>query len=131
MNCPKELLYTKMHEWVRKTNDKNFVVGITDYAQSNLGELVFVELPEKDESIHAMDEVCVVESVKSASDVYAPLSGKITKVNSDLLEAPSLVNKNPYDDGWLYEVAASDESELKDLMSADDYENYLKDLEEA
>lgn len=130
MEYPEDLMYNKTHEWVRKENDGSYVVGITDYAQYSLGELVYIELPEEGESVHATDEVCVVESVKSASDVYSPMSGKIKKVNEDLKDAPSLLNKNPYDDGWLYSLEPKDETELKSLMTSEEYRNYIAELEE-
>src|SRR5688500_5881785 len=95
---PLELRYTQTHEWVRVEDDGMLVVGITDYAQSQLGELVFVDLPEMGAEVNATDEVCVVESVKAASDIYSPVSGRIVEVNEDLEEAPSLVNSDPYGD---------------------------------
>lgn len=126
---PKELLYTQTHEWIRLEEDNTAVVGITDHAQSLLGELVFVELPDLEIDIHASDDICVVESVKAASDVYSPLTGKIIAVNEDLEEAPSLVNKDPYGDGWLFKVAYTDKSEIKDLLDADSYASVMEEEE--
>lgn len=119
---PKELLYTPTHEWIRVEEDGTAVIGITDHAQALLGELVFVELPDIGIDVHASDEVCVVESVKSASDVYCPLTGRILAVNEDLEEAPSLVNKDPYEDGWLFKVSIEDPDELKEFLDADEYQ---------
>lgn len=127
---PKELQYTQTHEWIRVEEDGNIVVGITEHAQSQLGELVFIELPDIGIRIHASDEVCVVESVKAASDVYSPLSGKIIAINEDLEESPSLVNSDPYGDGWLFRLEPLDPEEFNDLLDADRYEQYLEEDED-
>lgn len=118
---PNELRYTRTHEWVRVEDDGTVVVGITDHAQSTLGELVFVDLPDVDHIGHAGDDVCVVESVKAASDIYMPISGKIIAVNNDLEEAPSLINSDPYGDGWLFKVQPIDIEEFSELLDADAY----------
>lgn len=118
-----DCLYAKTHEWVRVDGDIA-VCGISDYAQSELGELVFVELPELGEEVKADDDVCVVESVKSASDVYTPVSGTIVEVNEVLLDKPNLLNESPYDDGWLYKIRLDDEecdTDLATLLSAESY----------
>lgn len=123
---PEELRYTQTHEWVRLEEDGSVVVGVTEHAQSQLGELVFVDLPDVNGKVSASDEVCVVESVKATSDIYAPVSGRITEINEDLEEAPSLVNSDPYGDGWLFRLDPSDPDELEDLLDANDYAEYLE-----
>lgn len=127
---PNELRYTRTHEWIRVEEDGNVVVGITDHAQFSLGELVFVDLPEVDHIAHAGDDVCVVESVKAASDVYCPVSGKIIAVNEDLEDAPSLVNKDPYGDGWLFKVQPVDTDEYSELLDADSYSEIMEEDED-
>jgi len=123
---PSELYYTASHEWVRLENNVA-VIGITDHAQSLLGELVFVDLPDLNADVHASDEVCVVESVKAASDVYSPLSGKIIAINEELEESPSLVNKDPYGDGWLFKISVGDHAELEDLLDAESYQEAIEE----
>ena len=118
---PTELKYTKSHEWIRQEADGTVTIGITDHAQELLGDLVFVELPEAGSDINAEDAVCVVESVKAASDVYMPISGEITEVNEVLNDAPETINDSPFDDGWLFKVKPSADVELEDLMDADAY----------
>ncbi len=117
---PKDLYYLASHEWV-KMEDGVAIVGISDFAQSELGDVVFVELPESGSEVSANDQVSVVESVKTASDIYAPLSGEIVAINEDLEGTPELVNSNPYDGGWLFKIKISDESELSSLLNAEDY----------
>jgi len=119
---PGELRYLSSHEWARLEDDGVTVtVGITDHAQDLLGDVVFVELPEVGAELDAGDEAAVVESVKAASDVYAPVSGEVVEVNEALEDSPELVNSDPYDDGWFFKVKASDLDELESLLSADDY----------
>jgi glycine cleavage system H protein len=120
---PSELKYTKSHEWVRDENDGTVTVGITDHAQELLGDLVFVELPEVGSEMSAEDAVCVVESVKAASDVYMPVSGEVVAVNADLADAPETINDSPYDDGWLIRIKLSNPDEIDDLMDSDSYES--------
>lgn len=120
-DVPADLKYTKTHEWLRSEGDGSITVGITDHAQELLGDMVFVELPEVGREVSAEEECAVVESVKAASDVYAPISGKITEVNGTLGESPELVNKEPYEGGWLFRMRASDEEELKNLLDAEEY----------
>ena len=120
---PSELKYTKSHEWVRDENDGTVTVGITDHAQELLGDLVFVELPEVGSEMSAEDAVCVVESVKAASDVYMPVSGEVVAVNADLADAPETINDSPYDDGWLIKIKLSNPDEIDDLMDSDSYES--------
>jgi glycine cleavage system H protein len=126
-NLPEELKYTKTHEWVRQEceNSNVLVVGITDHAQQLLGDMVFVELPEVGEAVDSGDELGVVESVKAASDFYAPVSGKIIATNDDLQDSPALVNSDPYGDGWLIKIEMSNSEEFDELMSSEDYEDML------
>lgn len=119
---PKELRYSDSHEWVRVDDDDIVTVGITDHAQSQLGDLVFVELPDADAHIEAGDEAAVVESVKTAADVYSPVTGEVIEVNEALQNDPALVNHDPYGDGWLFRVKADDIDELKTLLDAESYE---------
>ena len=125
---PDELRYTESHEWIRKENKDIFTIGITDHAQEQLGDLVFVELPKMDIHVDIGDEVGVVESVKTAVDVYSPLTGEIVAVNEEALQRePALVNRDPYGDGWLYRIKIEDESELDNLLSANDYEAKIRE----
>lgn len=118
---PEDLYYASTHEWVRVDENSVATVGITDFAQSELGDVVFVELPETGTQVAAKDEASVVESVKTASDIYAPVSGEVVAVNEQLQDAPELINSAPYDDGWLFKIKLDDEDELKDLLSAEEY----------
>ncbi len=121
----KDLLYTESHEWLEQQDDGNWRVGITDHAQAQLGELVFVELPAQGDELSQGDAIGVVESVKAASDIYAPVSGEVTAVNSDLEDSPDLVNTDCYGDGWLFAINVSDESELDDLLDAEAYSEFI------
>ncbi|MDF3030617.1 MAG: gcvH [Moraxellaceae bacterium] len=118
---PSELKYAPTHEWVRVEGDVA-TVGITDHAQDALGDLVYIELPEVGDTVAAQDEAGVVESVKAASDIYAPVSGEIIAVNDALADSPEIVNGDPYHDGWMYKIRLSDPAELEDLLSAEDYD---------
>ncbi|QCP60685.1 glycine cleavage system protein GcvH [Pantoea sp. SO10] len=120
-NVPNELKYRDSHEWVRKEADGTFTVGITAHAQELLGDMVFVDLPDVGATFSAGDDCAVAESVKAASDIYAPLSGEIVAVNDNLGDSPELVNSAPYADGWLFRIKASDESELDAMLDADAY----------
>ena len=122
----KNLLYTKDHEWI-KVEGNIATVGITAHASESLGELVYVELPSVDDEISIKDSFVVVESSKSASDVYAPVSGKVIEANDSLVDEPDSVNKSPYDNGWLVKIEFADESELSDYMDELGYEEYLKE----
>lgn len=122
---PSELRYTKSHEWIRRMEDGHFEVGITDHAQDQLGDMVFVELPEVGGTINTGDECAVVESVKAASDVYAPLNGEIVEINTDLEDNPGLVNQSPYADGWLYRLMPDDADDWNELLDADAYQELL------
>ena len=121
-NIPKELRYSTSHEWVRPEGNGVFTVGITDHAQELLGDMVFVDLPDVDDEVSTGDDVAVAEPVKAASDVYAPITGKVVEVNEELDDSPELVNSDPYGDGWLYKIQAEDEGEVNDLMDAEGYE---------
>lgn len=118
---PSELRYTKSHEWIRSMEDGHVEVGITDHAQEMLGDMVFVELPEVGSTLGGGDDCAVVESVKAASDVYAPLSGEIVEINDLLQDAPETVNNDPYGDGWLFRMSLSVEGELDELLDAEAY----------
>ena len=126
-NIPDDLKYASSHEWVRMNEDGTATVGISDHAQDALGDIVFVELPEVGITVNAKEEVAVVESVKAASDIYSPVSGEIVAVNEALVDAPETVNSAPYEDGWFFKVAVSDESELAELMDADAYSDHIED----
>jgi len=121
---PKSLRYSDSHEWVRDEEDC-FTVGITDHAQELLGDLVYVELPEVGTTVSLGDQAGVVESVKAASDIYSPLSGEIIEVNEALNRSPEIVNSDPYLEGWLFRMKASNPDELDDLMDADDYQSCI------
>ncbi len=118
MNFPKELLYSESHEWIQKLDNGNARVGLTDFAQHELGDLVFVNLPQPGDSMDVGDSFCDVESVKAVSDVYSPLTGTVAAVNEELLDAPQLINESPYE-AWLVEVESVEE--YGELMDADAY----------
>lgn len=120
MDFPNELKYTEDHEWV-KVNGDEVTCGITDFAQSELGDIVFVELPQVGDEVAQKKACAVVESVKTASDIFAPVSGKITRVNDGVSQNPADVNASPYEKGWLFAIEISNPDELKSLLSADDY----------
>ena len=124
---PDNLKYAASHEWVRLEEDGTATVGISNHAQDALGDIVFVELPEVGATVHAKDEVAVVESVKAASDVYSPISGEIIATNETLADAPETVNAVPYDDGWFYKIKLSDELELDELMDAEAYSDHCEE----
>ena len=126
-NIPEDLKYAKSHEWVKVDDDGVATVGISDHAQDALGDIVFVELPEPGATIIAKDEVAVVESVKAASDIYAPVSGEVVAVNESLVDVPETVNSSPYDNGWFFKVKLSDEDELAELLDADAYREHCDD----
>lgn len=126
MNVPNELSYTKEHEWILVEGDEA-IVGVTDHAQSELGDVVFVELPEKGSNYSAGDSFGSVESVKAVSEIYLPVSGEIVKVNRKLEDSPESINEDPYGEGWIVRVRIDDADELDDLMSSEEYLNYLKE----
>ena len=121
------LKFSKEHEWISVDGDEG-TVGISNYAQEALGDVVFVELPEAGAMISKGDEVAVVESVKAASEIYSPVSGRISAVNSRLETDPSIVNSSPFDDGWFFKIKIGDPGELDGLMDESGYEAYIKDL---
>ncbi|CAH0285686.1 glycine cleavage system protein GcvH [Erwinia aphidicola] len=120
-NVPAELKYRDSHEWVRKEADGTFTVGITEHAQELLGDMVFVDLPDLGNTYSQGEDCAVAESVKAASDIYAPLSGEIIEVNSALESEPELVNSDPYTEGWLFKIKASDDTEFETLLDAAAY----------
>jgi glycine cleavage system H protein len=119
---PIELKYVDTHEWARLEEDGTVTVGISDHAQEALGDVVYVELPEVDAEVKAREEAGVVESVKAASDIFAPVSGTVTAVNPLLEDAPETVNDSPYDDGWFFKLEPDDVSELEALLAASEYQ---------
>ena len=121
------ILYTKEHEWLR-INDSVATIGISDHAQEQLGEIVFVDLPDVGKSLGRNDDMAVVESVKAASDVYAPISGEVVEVNESLADDPAQVNDSPEDKGWFCKITISAPDELADLMDADAYQQFLETL---
>ncbi len=125
MNFPKELRYTKTHEWVRREGGR-LTVGITDYAQKEISDVVFVELPKIGQSGQQAKPIAVVESVKAAFDIYSPMTGKVTKTNTELESNPGLVNQQCYGSGWFFEMEASQPHEWESLMTAEAYEHHLK-----
>ncbi|MBI3314253.1 MAG: glycine cleavage system protein GcvH [Candidatus Omnitrophica bacterium] len=125
MNFPKELRYTKTHEWARKEGSK-VTVGITDYAQKEISDVVFVEVPKMGVTAQAGKAVAVVESVKAAFDIYAPVSGKVTKVNADLENEPGIVNEDCYGRGWFFEMEISAPQDWENLMTVEQYEAHIK-----
>lgn len=126
-SSPDHYLYTEAHTWVHVDDDDIATIGITDFAQSQLGDVVFVELPELEAEVTAGDEISVVESVKTASDIPAPVSGEIVAVNALLGETPELINSSPYDKGWIFKIRITNSSELEDLLNAAEYTEFSTD----
>ncbi|HLS36116.1 MAG TPA: glycine cleavage system protein GcvH [Bacillota bacterium] len=126
MNLPEELYYSEEHEWARK-EDNRVYVGITDFAQSELGDVVFVELPEEGEEFDVGDAFGTVESVKTVSELYAPVSGKVVEVNEDLEDNPEYVNESPYEDAWMIVIEMDDEAELDNLLSSEQYKEVIEE----
>ena len=124
-NIPSELKYTTSHEWVRNDGDGIVTVGITEHAQELLGDMVFVELPEVEDEVSTGDDVAVAESVKAASDIYAPVTGQVLEVNEDLEDSPELVNSDAFGDGWLFKLKVEDMGELESLLDAEGYANSI------
>ena len=123
MTSPKDLRYTKTHEWVRVEGDVA-TIGITDYAQNELGDITYLELPEVGSQVTQNEPLGVIESVKAASDIYAPVSGEVIERNEQAIESPDLVNRSPYDEAWFVKVRMSNPSELDSLMNADEYDAF-------
>lgn len=122
---PDTLRYTEEHEWIGELNGQ-YVVGITDYAQSQLGDITYIELPDADREVEVGEEVAVVESVKAASDIYAPVSGKVTETNGALEDNPELINKDPLGEGWFFKLDGIDPTELDALMDVSAYRTYVE-----
>ena len=129
-NIPSDLRYASSHEWVRPEGDGVYTISITEHAQELLGDMVFVELPDVGDQISAGDDVAVAESVKAASDVYAPITGEVLAVNEDLEDSPELVNSDPYGDGWMFKVKAEDEAEIAELLDAEAYGSSIEEDED-
>jgi glycine cleavage system H protein len=127
MEFPKELRYSEEHEWVKQEDSNKVRIGITAFAQDELGDIVFVELPEVGDEITADEPFGSVESVKTVSELYAPVSGKVVEINSELDDSPELVNESPYEKAWMIVVEASNPSELDELMTAEKYEEMIKE----
>jgi len=124
-NIPVELKYAKSHEWVRINDDGSVTVGISDNAQDQLGDMVFIELPEVGQTVAVKEACAVVESVKAASDVYAPVDGEVLEINTALIDSPETVNQDAYGEGWLFSLRPADTAQLASLMDADAYEQFL------
>ncbi|MCL1065858.1 glycine cleavage system protein GcvH [Shewanella olleyana] len=124
-NIPAELKYASSHEWIRKEEDGTYTVGITEHAQELLGDMVFVELPEVGDTVTAGEDCAVAESVKAASDIYAPISGDVVAVNEALEDSPELVNSEAFGEGWFFRVKPSDEAEVANLLDADAYQEVI------
>lgn len=127
MKFPEELKYTKEHEWVRAEGDE-VVFGITDYAQDQLGDIVYVELPEVGDELTSMEAFGSIEAVKAVSDMYAPVSGEVAAVNEAIADDPGVINRSPYEEGWMVRAKLSDAGQLDDLLSAADYEKLVEEL---
>jgi len=125
---PLDSRYSRDHEWAKDENDGTFLIGITDYAQEHLGDIVFLELLRVGASLNQMEKLGEVESVKSVSDIFSPISGEIVEVNQIVVDSPEIVNEDPYDQGWLVRVNPSQPAEIDDLMTAADYESFLESL---
>lgn len=122
---PDNLRYTRTHEWVRDEGDQTYTVGVTDHAQGMLGDVVFVELPELDAEVSVNDEVAVIESVKTAADIYSPLAGRIISINEALTATPDKINHDPYGEGWLFQIKLEDPNSLEGLLDANGYEQSI------
>ncbi len=129
MRIPGDLLYTKEHEWVKKEGNV-VALGITDHAQEQLGDVVFLELPEVEDEVSQDDTIGSVESTKAVSDIFTPVSGKVVEINEDILDSPEVVNQDPYGQGWMVKIELSSPDELDDLLSAEDYEKFVAEQDE-
>ena len=126
-DIPGDLKFLSSHEWARVEADGTITIGISDYAQDLLGDIVFVELPEVGQSVDAENDTAIVESVKAASDIYSPLSGEVIEVNSLLEDQPEIINSSPYENGWFFKLTPSDLGELDNLLSPEDYSEVCED----
>ncbi|MCG7412159.1 glycine cleavage system protein GcvH [Moraxella nonliquefaciens] len=124
-NIPADLKYVASHEWLKLEDDGIITVGITDHAQDLLGDVVFVELPEVGREVSADEEIAVVESVKAASDVYAPIAGEIVEINDELVDSPELANEDPYGKAWFFKIKPTNVADYDDLLSAEEYQSAL------
>jgi len=122
---PKEYRFTKEHEWVLMEGDSIAVIGISDYAAGELGDIVYIELPEVGSKVRQMDPIGTIEAVKTVADIYSPVSGEVVEVNEDVAEHPEIVNSSPYEDGWLVKIKLEDEGELDVLFDYNEYQDYL------
>jgi len=129
-DLPGDLVYTNDHEWLRREDDGSVTIGITEHAASALGDMVYVELPEVGLDVDAAGEMAVVESVKAASDVYAPIGGSIVAVNEELADEPEKINSDPYGDGWIVRMQPTDAIDESAMMSPDDYQTFLDELDD-
>ncbi|MFV1992682.1 MAG: glycine cleavage system protein GcvH [Acidiferrobacterales bacterium] len=129
-NIPGELKYTKSHEWVRVNDDGSVTIGITDHAQDLMGDMVYIELPEVGDNLETGKECAVVESVKAASDVYAPLDGEILEVNETISESPEMINQDPYENGWMFRLQLADNEGLDSLLDAKAYEEIINSTDQ-
>ena len=127
MNTPDDLRYSESHTWSELLEDDLVRVGITDHAQEELGDIVFIELPELERSYTSGEECAVIESVKTASDIYCPVTGEIVEVNDELSDGPEKINADPYGDGWIFIIRPDDPDELNDLMDASEYNDFLEE----
>ena len=127
MDIDEQLLYTKEHEWINVDGD-TATIGISDYAQEQLGDITFIELPDVGDEVEQFEQFASVESVKAASDIYSPMSGKVIEVNSGLAEKPGLINKSCYNKGWFVKIKLSDPDEASDLMNSEEYQSYLESI---
>ncbi len=126
-NIPVDLRYSAAHLWIELQDDGSVRIGITDFAQSELGDIVYVELPEIQRSYVSGEECAVIESVKSASDIYCPISGEIIDINNNLEEAPEKINEDPYDEGWIYKLRPDDDTELDELIDSNAYSDLIEE----
>lgn len=127
MDFPEDLKYTREHEWTRVEDEGVLLVGITDYAQESLGEIVYVDLPEEGLQVSQGEAFGVVESTKAVSDLYAPASGMVVEINDTLLDNPEIINEDPYEDGWMIRIELSDPKETEKFMTAAEYQNYIEE----
>ena len=125
MNIPEKLFYTKEHEWL-KVEDNTGILGLTDYAQDQLGDIVYVELPAEDTEVAQFEACGAIDSVKASSEIYSPVSGKVIEINTEIEDNPALVNSSPYEEGWLIKIELSSKEELDELMEAKEYEKMVE-----
>ncbi len=128
-DIPNDLRYTKTHEWIKQNSDGTLTIGISDHAQGLLGDLVFIDVPEVGDTLSEGDDCAVVESVKAASDVYAPVDGEVVAANEKLADSPEIINKDPYGDGWIFKIKPEDPGAFEELMDAEAYSAIIEDEE--